>query len=329
MIRRRDLHFHGLLLLLCLYPLQGHGQMPDFRPLLTGHRVVCAQYADGLVYAGLMDGGLAIWDPLVEQTQRILTRRDGLGGHRVRDIAWIGGRLWFATLDGGLTVISHPGMAGESMRLYSSLLSSLEVTAVAGQVIGGSERIYYGTDGHGIGVITGGIPGAYYTTLDGLINDTVVDLAVVGSLLLVATPEGLSRFSENVFTNYPYDDPPSDMVNDLEIGPDGAIWAATNSGVKRWDDETRSMQPVFGSALFRALAVDGETIWAATPTRVCAPQCSSAASRIVTPATITSARPGPISGISPRAARSSCARRSRSCAIVAREKLESATSSRW
>lgn len=259
-----------LLLLAWLAPalLPGRGaapagaQTPAFEPLLSGHRVAEAQYGGGRVYAGLQRGGLAEWHPDTGQTLRVLTRRDGLGGHFVQDLAWVAGRLWVATADGGLTVISNPGTTRESLRVYSSALSSFDVTAVAGEVLGDTERIYYGTSGQGFGVILGGLPGDYFTTQDGLLDDTIVDLAVTNAVLLAATPSGLSRFADNAFTNYPYSDPATPRVNALQIGPDGAIWAATNSGVKRWDDAARQFEPVFGSAAFTNLAVDGQVAWA-------------------------------------------------------------------
>ena len=237
-------------------------QTPVFQPLLTGHRIDCAQYAGGYVYAGLRTGGLAEWDPATGEARRILTRRDGLGGHYVRDLAWVGGILWVATWDGGLTAITAPGTAQESLQVYSGLLSSLKVTAVAGQVVGDGDRIYYGTEDSGIGVINSGLAGTYYSTLDGLIDDAIDCLALADDLLLVATPSGLSRFADNIFTNYPYADANAERIRDLQVGPDGAIWAATNSGVKLWNDAARAWDSVFGTAIFRSLAVDGQRVWA-------------------------------------------------------------------
>jgi len=240
-------------------------QPPVFQPLLTGHRLICAEVVDGRLYAGLDKGGLVEYDLANGQTLRTLTRLDGLGGHNVRDLVLLEETLWVATTDGGLTAISRPGTASESMRVYSSLLASLEVTAVAGQLIGLAERIYYGTMSNGIGVITSGLPGAYLSTQDGLIDDQIVDLAINDdNLLLIATPSGLSRFADNTFTNYPYTDEQTETINDLEVGPDGRIWAATRSGVKRWNDETRTFDLFFGSSSFVDLAVEGPRVWALT-----------------------------------------------------------------
>ncbi len=237
-------------------------QTPTFTPLVTGDRVVTSLAHDGLVYAGLRSGGLVVWDPATATTLRSLDRSDGLGGHFVADLAWSGSRLWIATEDGGLTAITDPGGPDESLRVYSSALSSLDITAVTGTMVGQSERVFYGTDGDGIGAIQGGLPGAYLTTLDGLIDDVVIDLALSADLLLIATPDGISRFAENTFTSYPYADPDTEFINDLEVGPDGDIWAATDQGVKRWDDTARQWVRVTFNAFVNDLAVGDDTIWA-------------------------------------------------------------------
>jgi hypothetical protein len=266
MIRQRIFHRRAWLLgglTLLLGMTAAPAQTPVFQPLVTGHRVTCAEYADGRVYAGLEKGGLVEFSAQTGEALRILTRRDGLGGHFVRDLAYVAGTLWVATQDGGLTAIHDPGRPDETRRIYSSLLSSLAVTAVAGRVIGATERIYYGTAENGLGVINSGLPGAYLTTQEGLISDTIVDLALTpDNLLLVATPVGLSRFADNTFINYPYDNPANEAVRDLEVDAEGRIWAATARGVKRWNDETRTLEEVFGTASFLDLAVDGSRMWA-------------------------------------------------------------------
>jgi len=239
-------------------------QTPTFTPVVTGQRITSADMAGGLVFAGLPKGGVLAWDPTTGDVVRSYTRADGLGGHYVTAVCWSGRQLWVATADGGLTAIADPSGPAESLRVYSSGLSSLDATAVTGQVVGSSERVYYGTDGDGIGEITGGLAGDYFTTLDGLIDDTVTALALADGLLLVATPSGVSRFADNTFTNYPYADPAAEAINALVRGPGGAIWAATQQGVKRWDDAGRAWEQVYGSGAFRDLAVDGDVVWALT-----------------------------------------------------------------
>ncbi|HPD72771.1 MAG TPA: hypothetical protein PLL30_13460 [Candidatus Krumholzibacteria bacterium] len=239
-------------------------QTPSFESAVTGQRITCAEYAGGLVFAGLPKGGLVAWDPDSGEVAREYTRAAGLGGHFVKAIAWSGEQVWVATADGGLTAINDPGGSRESLRVFSSALSSLKVTAVAGQVVGTSERVWYGTDGDGIGEIVSGLSGAFYTTLDGLIDDVVDAIALSGDLLLVATPVGVSRFAENGFTSYPYANPATDAISSLAVGPGGVILAATPQGVEQWNDETRTWDTFFGTANFVDLAVDGDAVWALT-----------------------------------------------------------------
>jgi len=252
----------GLLALALLLAVGAAAQTPAFTPLLTGCRVSAALHHDGLVYCGLVRGGVVVWDPRAERVVRRLDRLDGLGGHGITDLTMTGSRLWVATSDGGLTAITDPGGADEALRVYSSALSSLSVTAVSGQILGDTERVFYGTAADGIGTIVSGLPGAYYTTLDGLIDDRVVDLVLTPEFLLVATPAGVSRYADNAFTNYPYADAQDDAIRDLELGPDGAVWAATATGVVRWDDASRTWQPVFSTNPFRDLARDGDRMLA-------------------------------------------------------------------
>ncbi|RKZ93036.1 MAG: hypothetical protein DRQ40_08055, partial [Gammaproteobacteria bacterium] len=266
-MRQNDIR-HGIVPLAAAVFVMAGAQMavsqtPTFQPLMTGSRVTSAQYVAGHVFAGLPKGGLVVWNVATETATVTLTRRDGLGGHFVNDLAWTGVNLWVATGDGGLTAISDPAGPAQNMRNYSSLLSSLEVTAVDGLMIGNTERVFYGTGGDGIGEIVSGLPGAYLTTQNGLIDDTIDALALGPDILLIATPTGISRFADNTFTNYPYGDPDADEIFSLELGPDGWIWSASGHGVQRWNDETRAWETVFGSST-RDIAVDGDTVWGLT-----------------------------------------------------------------
>jgi hypothetical protein len=254
----------ALIILLACYLVPGAAgaQTPDFQPLMPGDRVVASAAVDGRVYAGLARGGVIEWDPESEQVLRHLDRASGLGGHYVQGMAWSGSRLLVAFADGGITAIASPGTPDEFMQLYRDGLSSLDVTCVAGQQIGGSERIYYGTDGEGIGLIEGGREGAYLSTLDGLLHDTVTGIALSGDLLLVAVESGWSRFADNVFTSWDYATSGMDTIHDLEVASDGSIWAATSDGVKRWDDDGEAWANVFGAGRYIDLARDGDAMLA-------------------------------------------------------------------
>ncbi|MEZ4388465.1 MAG: T9SS type A sorting domain-containing protein [Candidatus Krumholzibacteriia bacterium] len=246
----------------CLVPAVLLGQTPQFAPLMPTNRVSAAVAVDGRIYAGLAKGGVVEFDPLTEQVLRHLDRASGLGGHYVQSMTWSGTRLVIGCRDGGITAISDPGTQAEFIQLYRDGLSSLDVTCVTGQRVGTAERIYYGTDGEGIGVIEGGREGAYYTTLDGLLDDHVNEVALSGELLLIAMPSGWSRFIDNVFTSWDYATTGMDTILDLEVAADGAIWAATSGGVKRWDAGGEAWVDVHGTERYIDLARDGDAMLA-------------------------------------------------------------------
>lgn len=234
-------------------------QTPVFQPIVPGVKFTRALAVDGRIYAGLDAGGVVEFDPEAGRYLRHLDRSQGLGGHLVRDLAWSGTRLLIATADGGITAITGVGTGDEFAQLYSTGLASLNVTCVTGQQVGSSERIYYGTEGDGIGVIEGGREGAYYTTPQ-LIDDTIEHVALSDGVLLISTPSGLSRFANNVFTNYPTSETGWPAVYDLDVSADGTIWLATEDGLYAWDDEAEQPVHRVGSRIYRSVSVDGDAL---------------------------------------------------------------------
>jgi len=251
----------SIMLAVLLIAALAAAQTPVFQPIIPGQRFARAVAVDGRIYAGLDRGGVAEFDVATTTMLRHLDRNQGLGGHLVQDLAWSGSRLLVATQDGGITAISNPGSAGEFVQLYSTGLASLDVTCVTGQQIGNSERIYYGTDGNGIGVIEGGREGSYYSTPQ-LINDTVEHVALSGPLLLISTPTGVSRFANNTFTNYLSEDTGWPEIRDLTVAPDGEIWAATSDGLYTWDDTARELVHAYGTTGYQWLGFDGDAVLA-------------------------------------------------------------------
>ncbi len=251
-----------ILLVVGLVPTLAAAQTPTFHLIMPGNAVVAAEAVDGRIYAGLSKGGVVEWDPTTDSVLRHLDRSSGLGGHAVQGMAWSGSRLLVAFQEGGIAAFSDPGTPDEFIQLYRNGLASLDVTCVTGQEIGSTERIYYGTNGAGIGVIEGGREGAYLNTLDGLLDDRVTDVALSDDLLLVGMVSGWSRFADNEFTNYEYATTGMDTIFDLEVASDGGIWAATDDGVMRWDDGAEDWVPVTGSGRVIDLARERENMLA-------------------------------------------------------------------
>lgn len=217
-----------------------------FTPLINARSISSLLELNGVLLGGLDEGGLVVWnadDP--SDPQRIFAG-DQLSGNQVSDLAWTGRYVWVATRDGGLTRID--GVGGEmAFRQYSSNLGSLNLNAVTGEVIAGSERVFYAMDGAGIGRIVDGLPGNLYTAeQDGLIDNDVNALQLFQGDLFVATPSGISRFADNAFTdqNTGLTDP---IVNDLALDADGNLLAAGNGGVFRWNPTTSAWTYIGGT----------------------------------------------------------------------------------
>ncbi len=235
-------------------------QTVAFDPMLMAGPATRVVALDDWVYTGFGNGGLIAWSAAEPAAQRHFTPREGLGGIDVTDLAWTGRNLWVATRDGGLTRLTDPGAEAPAVRVYASNLASLAVTAVTGAVVGQTERVYYGTAANGIGVINDGLAGGTYTTTDGLVDDRIVSLALAGDVLYVATPVGVARFADNVFTTI--NAGLGTAVNRLAIDAEGRALAATADGLRRWDQDLGQWTTLAGAgAAFVDISVDGDDVW--------------------------------------------------------------------
>ncbi len=235
-------------------------QSADFQLLMRGWSVNRALVHGGWVYTATPSGGLVAWSVDDPAVQRSFASDSGLGGFEVTDLCWTGEHLWVATLDGGMTRITNPEAAQPTMRRYSTTLASVKVTAVTGVVAGTTERIYYGTESNGIGIITDGLPGGYYTTADGLLDDHVTGIAVSGEVVYVVTQAGVCRFADNTFT--PINTGITDVVERIACDSQGRPVIATRDGVLRLNLVTDEWELQFGAgAWYLDVATDGDDIW--------------------------------------------------------------------
>lgn len=237
-------------------------QSVDLQPLLLQRDVTALIEVGGRVFAGLDGGGLAVAPAGDLGAVEVWTAGGDLSGNNVTDLAWSGSHLWIATDGGGLTRVADPA-GTPAFRQYASNLGSRDITAVTGAIVGGSERVYYGMEGAGIGQIVDGLSGNLYTAeQDGLISNTVNALQVWQGQLFIGTPVGVSRFAGNVFTDQSAG-LSSPVVNDFAIDSDGNLLAATNGGVYRWNDGASTWQVVrsLGAWVTRVSCRQDET-WA-------------------------------------------------------------------
>lgn len=207
----------------------------DMQPLLLQHEVTALQEVGGTVFAGLDGGGVLVVPAADLAGGTVWQAGSDLSGNNVTDLAWSGEHLWIATSGGGLTRVADPAGTPAFRQFTGTNVGSQDVTAVAGAMVGGSERVYYAMNGAGVGQIIDGISGNLYTAeQDGLISNTVNALQVWNGQLFVGTPVGVSRFAGNVFTNQ--NAGLTDLaVNDFAVDSAGNLLAATNGGVFRWD----------------------------------------------------------------------------------------------
>jgi len=228
-------------------------QTVDFEQLVYARQTTALIEHDGLVIGGLKGGGLVLWQAADPRLAERLTAGEQLSGNDITDLFWSGQHLWVATRGGGMTRITD--VAGErSFRQYASNLGSLNVTSVTGVLIGQSERIYYGMDGGGVGLITDGLSGTIFTAeQDDLISDDVNAVQIYAGDLFVGTPAGVSRFTNNLFSDQNAG-LTSLEVHDLTLASDGDLIAGTAGGVFRWDDGSESWSLV-GSSTAAALEV--------------------------------------------------------------------------
>lgn len=252
-----------LILVLTMLPigLQAVAQSVDFESQLIQRKMTCILEQGDKVIGGLDGGGILIWDRQDPTQMSRLSAGEELSGNLVTALAWTGQHVWIGTMGSGMTRITNLNTEPE-FRQYASNLGSLDITAVTGQVIGENERVYYGMDGGGIGLITDGISGAIYTAeQDGLINNDINDLAFLDGILFVATPTGISRFANNVFTNQNVG-LGNLNVTDLEVDPDGRLVSGGPGGIFVWDGDTESWSNLGWTTNCRGLSSSSTELWA-------------------------------------------------------------------
>jgi len=206
---------------------------PTFEQVLPAMQTTALLEHGDLVLCGLNGGGVTVWDRNDRSAVRWTSGQD-LSGNFITAMTWTGQYVWVATRGAGMTRIDNLD-SSPFFRQYTSNLGSLNITAVTGTVIGGSERVFYGMEGGGLGQINGGLSGNIYTAdQDGLISDDVTSLQMFGTELFIGTPVGISRFLNNEFTDQ-NTGLTSFNITGLALDTDGNLLTATVNEVFRWD----------------------------------------------------------------------------------------------
>jgi len=245
-------------MLSAMLPLAVLGE--DFESLMIQREVSCILEHGDKVIGGLSAGGLLIWDREDPAQVTRLSAGEELSGNKVTDLADTGRHLWVATMGGGMTCIVNFNTRPE-YRQFINNLGSLDITAVTGEVVGSSERVYYAMDAGGLGLVTDWIGGAVFTAeQDGLINNNINDLQLYEGVLYIATPTGICSFENNTFTNR--NAGLSDLdVTDLVLDPDGNLVAGGAGGVYVWDADSESWTNLAWTSGVRGLSSNGTHLW--------------------------------------------------------------------
>jgi ligand-binding sensor domain-containing protein len=234
-----------------------------FEQLLVAREVSALEEADGRLIVGLTGGGvmvLPVDDPSATAVR--WNSGDGMVGNSVTDLYWSGRSLMIATSDGGMTRVTDLAGAANA-RPFTTNIASLHVTSVSGEIVGGSERIWYGTAGAGIGVINDGIAGSIYSAeQDGLLSDDVQAVQVLDGAVFVATPLGVSRFFDNFATDASAGLADPD-VRCLAVDGNGVLLAGNSAGVHSWDPDTGTWSLEWATSVaIGALSAAGDEVYA-------------------------------------------------------------------
>ncbi len=232
---------------------------PQFEQVLPAKNTMALLEHGGKVLQGLDGGGILPFDREDERVLERWTSGQELSGNFISDMTWTGQNIWIATIGSGMTRITNLDTNPE-FRQYTNNLGDLDITAVTGTVIGDGERVFYGMDGKGVGQINSGLSGNIYTAgEDGLISNDITTLQMLGSDLFVGTPVGISRFSNNTFTDQ-NNGLTNLMINDLIVDADGNLLAASNAGIHQWDtvSETWSLIGNIGSWVVDLASMSGK-----------------------------------------------------------------------
>jgi hypothetical protein len=237
-------------------------QTIQFTPLLSSQECRDLEFIDGMMYGALATGGMAVWDPADPSTFDRWTMMDGLTSNRLMDFAWTGRHLWVATDGGGLTRIDLAG-TGPIFRQFASD-DALAVAAVAGEIFGETERVYYGLVDGGIGVINNGFAGETFTSngFPGLVSDEITALAFHGEDLWIGTADGVSELQQNLFVNRSAGLGAS-HVHALLVHDALGVVIATDDGVLVWDEDLLTWGQLgnAGGAVVDLTVLEGD-IWA-------------------------------------------------------------------
>lgn len=251
--------------LLCLaFAAPAGAQDAELQSLMAANDASALVAVGDAILVGTSAGGVLVLDrETLTERDRWVSGRD-LSGNQISALAWTGRFLWVASLDNGLTRVTDPASDNPAFRQYRLNLGSSAVNCVTGSILEGSEVVYYGMVGGGVGKIADGVSGPLYTAdQNGLVSDDVNDLQMLGSDLFIATDLGVSRLRGELATTQNAG-LPNLVVNDFCLDGEGNLIAGTNNAIYRWDPdaETWSALGNIGAWVTKVAWQEGGPLWA-------------------------------------------------------------------
>jgi len=223
---------------------------------------------DGLandeVYAIVVEGGRRLWfgthyDGMSvldhggtpfdkgDDTWATFTTADGLANNHINAITVdSGGRLWFSTWGGGVSVLDHGGTPfdkGDDTRTTFTTADGLVDDDVYAVAVDGGNRLWLGTDGGGMSVLDhGGTPSdkgddtwATFTTADGLAHNYVCAIAIdEGGCLWFGTWDRVSALDDGGTPFDKGDDAWTTFTHPDGMGTNSAHAIVVESGNRLW-----------------------------------------------------------------------------------------------
>lgn len=243
-------------------------QSVEFTPLVPASDCVELLIQDDLIVGGYSNGGLVLWDRLAPDVGQRVVAGDELSGNLITDLAWTGLNTWVATSNGGLTRISDLTTNPQYRQFTGVVLGDLNIRAVAGSVVGGSEVVYYALDSGGMGIISGGLSGDVLTEADGLVDNTINALFVFEDAAFIATPSGISRYRASAFVTV--NTGLTDLaINAFAVSAQGDLLAGGDGGLFRWDSglESWTLMAAVSNTILE-IATNETDIWILRPNLV-------------------------------------------------------------
>jgi ligand-binding sensor domain-containing protein len=213
-------------------------RLPVIDPLASASVLALLEDREGNLWAGTENSGLHI---LRDQRFRIWGMQDGLSSDRTTAVVEDGaGNLWVGTSERGLNALHRSG-AGSDRKTGTETVKT-------------------------------------YSTLNGLLSDVILSLAVSSNGdVWVGTPDGLNRIRGSVIASLTSADGlPDDSIRSLLADADGSLWIGTRHGLTHLTGElggvpsglhleTFTQANGLGSDLVGAMARDSNgDLWVAT-----------------------------------------------------------------